>query len=161
MEGYGLSDFVERKNPSLRAIRRWAAKGGDGNLQFRLGCAYLFGHPLRRSYRKARRWFALAAENGHLRAQANLGQMYFHGDGVLKSGKKALRILMEPAMAGIPEAQFTIGCLYLNGMGVKRSYKDAYEWFDKARLGGFVGVEDLMESVRELIDLEKGSKDSN
>ena len=53
-----------------------------------------------RSYRKAVKWYTLAAESGHVPSQTRLAHLYLQGLGVARSAERAVALLTNAAMNG-------------------------------------------------------------
>jgi len=58
------------------------AERGNAEVQFNLGGMYYYGQGIPQDYKKAAKWYRLAAEQGDAAAQSSMGFMYEWGDGV-------------------------------------------------------------------------------
>ena len=67
------------------------AMQGDAQAQFNLGSIYGSGSENKRNYKKAFKWYRLAAKQGLPQAQFNLSIMYRKGWGVLKDYVEAYK----------------------------------------------------------------------
>ena len=74
-----IADFVFK--PSFDTAEK-SAKQGEPLAQFNLGLMYYKGRATAQDYKKAVKWWRLAAEQGFAEALNNLGMMYGNGDGV-------------------------------------------------------------------------------
>lgn len=83
-------------------------------------------------YKKALRYYSIAAEAGDLAAFKELGQMYQKGLGVEKDDTLAQQFLLYAASEQHAPAQYILGLMYANGEGVKRDWITAYAWLSLA-----------------------------
>ena len=83
----GLADDPD----AMRWLKK-AAKGGDAQAQFDLGCRHILGIGVPEDSRRAERWLVKAAEAGFApEAQHELGAAYETGEGVEKDEVEAAR----------------------------------------------------------------------
>ena len=87
---------------------------------------YGFGIPI--NYKKAVRWYKLAAEEGYLHAISNLGSMYLKGKGVPRDYKEALRLFRLAAEKEDVQALNLLGLMYYEGHGVIKNYKHTFNY---------------------------------
>ena len=76
------------------------AEQGDAAAQFNLALMYDSGQGVTQDYKKALKWYRLAAEQGYLSAQYNLGWMHTNGRGVIQD--LVLVEFVNPARIGFP-----------------------------------------------------------
>jgi len=91
---------------------------------------YTYGQGVKKSYKKAMRWYTKASENGSIQAKSKIGFMYFKGWGVRKNNKKSFEWFMKAAMQGDERSQSIVGSSYYEGDGVKKNYIKAYAWLN-------------------------------
>ncbi len=126
---------------------RLAAKQGNADAQFHLGCMYYDGHGVPQNYTEAVKWFHLAAEQGNASAQFKFGLMYDTGLGVPQNYAEAVKWYRLAAEQGDADAQNNLGCMYKDGWGVPQNYFKAHMWFNlSATLGNQLALKN-----RELI----------
>lgn len=105
------------------------ADRGFANAQFYVGQMYHFGEGIPQSYKKAKKYYQMAAINGHASSRYNLGILYLQGKGVKQSDKKAVRWFRSAAKKKHTSASFNMGLLHLAGKGVKQSEEKANQYF--------------------------------
>ena len=66
------------------------AKQGNADARYEAGLAYFNGDGVRKSHKKAAKWFKLAAAQGVTEAQYLLADCYCKGDGVFRNATKAV-----------------------------------------------------------------------
>ena len=123
--GDNPTDYTERSYIDLLPL----AEEGDPLAQAALGVMYYHGQGVQQDFKKARKWFQLAAKQKHSQAQFILGLMYAKGDGVKQNDKEASKWYQLAANQGFAEAQFLLGLNYHDGQGVKQNFKEAADWF--------------------------------
>ena len=86
----------------LKAIEETikAAKKGDPEAQFNLGCSYYEGSDIEKNYEEAFKWMSKAAKKDLPEAQFNLGYFYFFGIGVERNASEAEEWLKKAAAQG-------------------------------------------------------------
>lgn len=77
-----------------------AAQEGIDVAQTSLGARYYNGWGITKSYKKAFKWFSLAAEKKYAQALFNLGVCYLRGEGVEKNPKRATELFEAAAAQG-------------------------------------------------------------
>jgi uncharacterized protein len=105
------------------------AKRGDAGSQFHLGIIFYAGEEVLQDYKKAARYFSMAARQVNVNAQFAQGVMYQNGDGVQQDYVKAKDFFIQVAKQGNASAQCSLGLLYKNGNGVKQDYFEAIKYF--------------------------------
>lgn len=125
--------------PSKAKALRWyfiGARRGDAGAQYSLALDYWrIGNSTwndKQPFRRAARYFRLAARQGHADAQTYLGNMYYTGSGVEQSHEEAARWYSAAAEQADPNAMYNLAALYKNGEGVTRSLDEAATWFHRA-----------------------------
>ena len=104
------------------------AEQGDAAAQFNLALMYDSGQGVTQDYKKALKWYRLAAEQGYALAQNNLGVMHHYGLGVKTNYKEALR-LYRLAAPQVVQSQYSLGAMFYQGQGVNQDIVIAYMWF--------------------------------
>src|SRR5262245_45099192 len=94
-----------------------AARGGDPQAQFDLGCAYDSDPPKKK--RVAISWYLKAAEQGHAEAQNFLGELYRDGWTVKRNLRKAYKWFRLAAAHGNDGAQLSLGEMLFYGRATK------------------------------------------
>jgi TPR repeat protein len=105
------------------------AEEGDVYAQSQLGRMYEYGRNVQKDYKKAIKWYRLAAKQGNANAQDGLGHMYWTGTGIQKDYQKALKWFRLSAKQGLSRGQKNLGWMYSEGNGVPQDYKEAIKWF--------------------------------
>lgn len=106
------------------------AEKGYAWAQYLVGGSYEVGKRVERNYKKAARWFRLAAEQGHPWAQYSFGHYLEQGKGVRKSVLEAKTWYEKSASFGYLYAQKELGRLLLDGVGgVEKDQKEAARLF--------------------------------
>lgn len=111
-----------------------AARSGDMNSQFALGCEYDFEPP--KDKKRAIYWYRSAAALGHARAQNFLGESYRDGWTVRRNSRKAVAWFRAAAAQGEPNAQLSYGASLFYGEGVRRDRAAALAWYRRAARQG-------------------------
>jgi len=88
---------------------------------------------VKKSARKAVKWFTKAAKGQHAKATYALGLMHRNGGkGVRKDAKKALDYFTEAAEFGIDGAKYHLGNMLHIGDGVNQNLDAALSWYKEA-----------------------------
>lgn len=112
-----------------------------GDIQAQVGLGQLFfqgGRGVDINYKKAYKYFQLAAEAGNGNGLAYLGKMNMEGLHVTKDINTAHVYLKKAADEGNPIGQAGLGLMYLKGEGVKQDYDAAMKHFSQAAEQGWV-----------------------
>ncbi len=109
-----------------------AAKAGDAQAQFSLGCLYSDGDGVEKNEREAVRWYRKAAEQRNADAQACLGDCYKDGVGVTENPTEAVRWYRKAAAQGHAGAQVVLGSCCECGIGTEKDLREAVMWYRKA-----------------------------
>ncbi len=80
-------------------------------------------------YKKAVKWFLLAADQGNVEAQFYLGAAYYEGKSVPQDFKEAVKWFHLAAEQGNALAQYNLGVAYAAGKGVPQDFKEAVRWY--------------------------------
>lgn len=102
------------------------AKRGNSEAQYALA-VYLKDEGTERSYREARKWYNLSANQGHYRSKFNLGMMYFKGTGGAQDVERAISLFRSSALSGSRYAAAYLGELYYSGKAFPYLKKNAYK----------------------------------
>ena len=82
-------------------------------------------------YKKALKWFLLAAEQGNVLSQYNSGFMFYKGKGTIQDHKEALKWYTLAAEQGYASAQTYLGTMYYAGQGgLIENNVYAHMWFN-------------------------------
>jgi len=121
---------------ALKRLQQHAVKG-NAEAQFMLGDAHGDGDlGLKKSAKRALKWFELAAAQGHARSQCAMGNCYDDGAGVKINFKTAAQWHRRAADQGYPDAQCNMGTIFYFGKGVAQSFEEAARWWRLAAQQG-------------------------
>ncbi len=115
-----------------------AAKKGDVESMFLVGCAYYEGQGIEYDRAQAVAWWKKAASSGHTTATVLVGAAYATGGGVDQDHATAVSWYRRAADRGDARAMNEIGNAYWEGNGVTQSHATACSWFQKAASAGNV-----------------------
>ena len=103
--------------------------------QNNLGANYYHGRGVKQDYKKAVKWFRLAAEQGFFLAQNNLGLMYATGQGITQDMVQAHKWFNLAAINGHPQAARNRGTAETNmtPSQIAKAQKLAKEWMQKQK----------------------------
>ncbi|MDO4994353.1 MAG: leucine-rich repeat protein [Bacteroidales bacterium] len=122
-----------------------AAKKGDAVAQRNLGICYALGSGTKKDFKKAYKWFNLAAEQGDGGAQFCIGEMIEYRIPI-KSQKKP-SFLKQMAVGAL------VGPRSLNRVSMNSSAEyiqgDAYEWYEKAAINGWAEAQLKMAEISD------------
>ena len=121
---------------------------GDTYAQYKLGLYFRVFN----EYKKAIKYFEMAAQSGKKEAYYSLGVIYHQGEGVPQNYKKAFEYFKLAAQKGHSEADYNLGIMYYQGEGVPQNYKKAMKHFKLAAQAG------NKEAQNFLNELEKNNK---
>lgn len=137
--GYGVKqDFAKARELYQKAVDNDCLLGYVG-----LGDLYANGHGVTADAAKAVEYYekASASEDWitHNTARVQLGRLYMRADidGLMQNGTKALEYLQAASDENFHEADYAISYLYTNGAGLSQDYNKAYEYAEKAAVGGY------------------------
>jgi len=92
------------------------AKKGDAEKSYLSGFAFYHGiGGAKRDYKKAFKWFKIAAKGGSSAATTNIGDMYSLGHFVAKDEQKAFQWYLQAAKAGSSEGMEKLADIYVGG----------------------------------------------
>ncbi len=128
----GLDAVAGKDFASALRLLEPAAELGGTKAQFFLGLMHYTGEGIPQSYREAKKWYIIAANQGYASAQSALGTMYYKGEGVPQIYRRAKMWFLMAAEQGDPDAQSSLGIMYYNGHGVPQGYVQAHMWFNLA-----------------------------
>ena len=97
---------------------------------------YSKGEGVAQDYKKAIRWYVLAAQQGHARAQFNMGVFYYVGETVPQDYSEAFKWYTFAAEQGHAGAQTNLGIMYSEGEGVPQNNLYAYMWANIGSMSG-------------------------
>lgn len=101
----------------------------DLNAIFDLGYSYETGENRKKSIRRAKKLYKVAAEQGHANAQCRLGIVYIEEIGIFKK-VLAVKWFRKADDQGNAKAHVFLGYCYLSGKGVKENAKEAERYFN-------------------------------
>jgi TPR repeat protein len=137
-----------------------AAKGGDEDGQFWLGCAYFYGEGAKTDFVAALKWFELAAEQGSFTSMSIIGHIFEDGGpGVAKDVDAAFTWFEKAAEGGNSAAQYKLATMYYDGIGVAKGLAAARIWFKKSSDQGNVDAQTqlgMMMAIGGAMELSKG-----
>lgn len=126
----------EKKESFMQRVTRQAEEG-DVNAQLTLGYMYLYGEEgADMDYRKAFKYYSMAASQNDSVAINNLGSLYFSGIGTDKDYVKAAALFDQAAKLGNTEAAVNLAFIYLSGNNVGKNSWAAMELFKSAAKAG-------------------------
>ncbi|RZD14577.1 MAG: hypothetical protein EVJ47_05250 [Candidatus Acidulodesulfobacterium ferriphilum] len=126
------NDFAKHHYEKAFLILRMLADKGNMKAQRKLGFMYDNGYDgFPKNFKKANRWFKLAAEQGDAESQLNVGNAFFCGFGVPKNFKKALywyKLAVKQGNSADVEGEGNVGSnLYLYETHKYASYPTTYD----------------------------------
>ncbi|OOM11704.1 tetratricopeptide repeat protein [Clostridium saccharobutylicum] len=135
---------------------------GNVELQYQLGVLYQLGEEVEKDYKKAVKYFKMAAENGYADAQCELGHMYCTGKGVEVDYKEGYKWLKLAGNQNNDIAQGNIGFMYENGYGVKQDYEEAFRYYImSAQNGNATAQKTVANMYQKGLGVEKNIEESN
>lgn len=135
---YSVGRGVEKNTLTAANWAHKSAEQGNEGSMFLLGGLYRNGGDgLDVDYKKAVKWFRLAADQGNSNAQAELASMYFGGEGVLQDYEEAFKWFKRAAEQGDDSAQGKLGIMYMTGSGISKDLVRAHMWLNLARYNGW------------------------
>ncbi len=112
----------------IRGLEQSAA-GGDPAAAAELGEMYQYGEegaPV--NYKKAEKWYRVAAAAGNAAGQNGLGSLFFNGQGVELNFNEAFKYYEAAANQGHPMGQANLALMYYKGKGTPQNARRAYFW---------------------------------
>lgn len=135
MYGFIHSHGIGVRKDEQMAVKFYKLAGKQGNnptALTALGKAYANGNWVRKSKRKAIRYYARAAELKHALAQCSLGWCYATGWAVRTDLRKAVQYYQLAADQGHADAQGNLAVCYQNGTGVAKNEQEAVKYYKLA-----------------------------
>ncbi len=124
-----------KTSEEFKEVKR-QSKFGDVEAKYSLGEMYYKGEGVVQNYRKAARWYSLAAKRGHAKAQYSLGVMYYKGEAFEQDYKKAAKWYRKAALQEVAWAAYNLGEMYDKGEGVLQDKITANMWLLVAGVNG-------------------------
>lgn len=119
---------------------------------YRLGDDYRYGRSGKRiKYKKAVKYYKMAAELGHVDAQTSLGYCLEIGQGVKQDYTEAVKWYRKAAELGSAFAQLHLGNFLQKGLGVKKDWKEAEKWYQKAAEQGNNQAINALKTLKKCI----------
>jgi len=106
-----------------------------------LGQLYFNAQGVKKSYRRAKYWAQLSAEQGFAESQYGLGQLYLRAEGVQQDFSLAKHWFEMAAGQGHAPARRSLALLYARGQGVPKSYTRAREMCEIAAEMGLASAQ--------------------
>ena len=129
LDGKGVDQDARKAEELLLAAHQEGAKMS----KLILGRLYYNGlRGVGRDFKKARRYYEMAAEDGIAEANFYLGEMYAEGRGVEYDFQQAAVYYRAAARSGHAEAAFRLGMLFKEGKEVALNYDIAAYWLQVA-----------------------------
>ncbi len=128
----GRDGFLRRNSAAANTEWYDRAEQGDPRAQYNLAILYYKGDGIRQSFRKAKKYFKLAADQGLPAAQTNVGIMYIRGQGGDVNYYEGFNYLKSAAEFGHAKAQLYVATLYAQGLGVEANDERAEYWYARA-----------------------------
>ncbi len=125
------SDGINLQPEYLKWIEE--ANKGDAEKGYLSGLAFYRGiGGAKRDYKKAFKWFKMAAKGGSSAASTNIGDMYSVGHFVTKDEQKAFQWYLQSAKSGSSEGMEKLADMYAGGEVLEKNYFEAARWYEKA-----------------------------
>ncbi len=134
------------KRISRKQINDWLLTFRENpNAAFNLGSCYVYGIGFRKNYKKALRFYKMAASGTDGDAEYKVAMFYKYGKGTKQSSKRYLQWLKRAADLRCPYALSDLGNSYKDGdAGIKKDERRAYLLYrDAARAGHYGGWHNL------------------
>ena len=97
------------------------SKKGNANAQYYLGCMFLKGEGVKKSFMWGFKWLSIAADKGHVKALNVVGVIYKNGVETSKNTEEAKKYLQLSAEKNFNLGQFNLGVLLIE------NYKEKIE----------------------------------
>lgn len=128
----GLRYYENQDYRKCKQILEHLADLGHPKSQYYLGLMNERGHGMKRSARRAFKWFLKAANNDYGPAQSALFDIYKDGKGVKSNTKEAIRWCSSAADKMLDDAMHNMGINYMEGYGVQKNMHEALQWYLKS-----------------------------
>ncbi|KAI9838913.1 MAG: hypothetical protein M1819_004121 [Sarea resinae] len=150
-ENAGPNDGIIRDDQYSLQLFTQAANLGYKFSQFRLGCAFEYGHmgcPI--DPRQSIMWYSRAAVNEEHQSELALSGWYLTGsEGVLgQSDTEAYLWARKAAMAGLAKAEYAMGYFTEVGIGAPANLEDAKRWYWRAASKHFPKAKERLEDLQ-------------
>ncbi len=120
-------DLFDNKEIYKEAIEIFEKYKDDGEAQYYLGKAYLYGMGVEKNEKKAFEFAKKSADKNNPSGLNLLGVMYEYGQGVEKDGAKALKYYQKASNLKSTKAIRNLALMYENGNFVKKDLNKAIE----------------------------------
>ena len=134
-----LELFTKAASPKPDAISPY--EKGYAPAQHNLATMYANGVGTNQNFKKALKWFQIAAEQGIAESQFSLGLSYYNGDGVNKDFKEAVKWFQMAAAQDHAMAQHFLSAMYGAGAGVSCNPEMAWRLAFTAAQQGFAAAQ--------------------
>ncbi|RAP28145.1 hypothetical protein DID78_05390 [Candidatus Marinamargulisbacteria bacterium SCGC AG-343-D04] len=128
-----------------------SANAGDSYSQIFMGDV-LVGN---KDFNKARKYYALAAEQGDAKAQNKLGICYYNGDGVASNKETAVDWYRKSSNQGHVYAKFNLARMYERGEGLDQDLNEAVRLYVESASCGDRSVDALCSMSKSAVTGEK------
>lgn len=119
-----------------------AAKAGDAEAQYQLGCCCEAGRGVPQDGQRAAEWFRQAAAQGHRDAQYALAHSLAYGIHCPQNCEEAIVWYRKAAERGHLDAQYVLALSHAYGIGVSEDQGEAAAWYHKAAEAGDVDAQE-------------------
>lgn len=140
--------LLRRRNARAARWLAKAARAGDGESAFQLGCSYLKGDAMSRAAGEAVRWLRHAAGMGHVAAQQQLANLLLSGvtgpnpgggpfqDALAPDPREAMEWAHRAAETGSAKGQALLAWMLLHGPSDLRDQAASDEWYKRSAAQG-------------------------
>ena len=144
-------DLSEEYSQAIEWQKGISQKNGFSPAMVNIGNCYFYGYGVNQDYRKAVKWYKMAADKEYEYGILNLAYCYIKGIGVNQSILTAMKLLRKIADRGNSYAQLYLGdCYnskYNNGKSISPSRAEAIKWYKKAVEGGNADAKKRLEEL--------------
>ena len=123
----GYAGFRPNDADALK-LYTYAAEKGVAKAQYEIAQFYYYGRGVKKSYKKAAKYYKLASDQGDIFAMKKLAVMHLNKQGGLSNKSLEIIPLLEKSAAGAHQySQRKLGYMYLTGDMVKQDKKKAFD----------------------------------
>lgn len=123
----GAKQLPARVGDFLLKVYKKQMNEGNADAACNIGALYYTGRIGEQSYKKAVKYYMLAAEGGCRQAQENLGYCYYYGRNVKVDYEKAFHYFALGAFDGQIRSLYKIGDMYRSGYYVQKNEAEAFQ----------------------------------
>lgn len=125
------------------------------NAQYGLALLYWQGQGVEQSYKQAKQWLNLAAENGHAEASLKLAVLLLNDLAGKKDEQKAWYWMEKAAEAGLADAQYNLGLMLLSPDSALQDISQAKKWLQLASENGVLDATKLLKGINSKAVIQK------